>query len=418
MDAALHWSLESPGRHPGIRRAARPPCRPSPGSFAKLAELLDPFPPGAPPISLAVGDPRGRVPDFVTDAIARHAHEFGEYPPIDGTREWREAAAGWLRRRFALPELDSQRHVLPLNGTREGLFLAPFVTTPETKAGARPVILLPNPFYQCYAAAILAVGAEPVFVPARAENGFLPDYAALPQGVLQRTSSAFLCSPSNPEGACATEEYWRTLFMLSDRYDFAVFADECYADIYFTQAPACALPTRYASSGTFDKLLTFHSLSKRSGLPGLRSGIVAGDPALIAKLRAFRNYAGPQVPMPILAASAAAWSDEAHVAANRALYAERLRLARRILGNRFDLRLPDGGFFLWLDVGDGEAAALKLWRKAGIRVLPGTYMGREAEQGNRRSNPGYRYIRIALVHELSTIEATLSRLAEILGEVA
>jgi aspartate/methionine/tyrosine aminotransferase len=387
------------------------------GSFAQLAGLLDPVTPGAPPVLLSVGDPRGAVPAFVTEAIARHAHEFGEYPPINGTREWREAAAGWLRRRFDLPATAiDERNFLPLNGTREGLFLATFITTPETRAGGRPVILLPNPFYQCYAAAILAAGAEPVFVPAREENGFLPDYAALPETILRRTSSAFLCSPSNPEGACAGAEVWRTLFTLSDRYDFTVFADECYADIYFGEPPACALPVRFAQSGGFERLLTFHSLSKRSGLPGLRSGIVAGDPALIGRFRAFRNYAGPQVPMPIMAASAAAWSDEAHVAANRATYAERFRLAARVLGNRFKLRLPEGGFFLWLEVGNGEAAALRLWREAGIRVLPGAYMGRETESGNPRSNPGFRYIRVALVHELSTIEVTLGRLADLIGE--
>jgi N-succinyldiaminopimelate aminotransferase len=385
------------------------------GSFAKLAELLDSVRPGAPPTNFAVGDPRGRVPNFVTETLARHAHEFGEYPPIDGTAEWRKAAAGWLTRRFALRGIDD-RHFLPLNGTREGLFLVPFVTTPDEKAGGRTAILLPNPFYQCYAAAALAAGGEPVFVPAPKENSFLPDYAGLPESVLARTSSVYICSPSNPEGACADELYWRTLFALADRYDFTVFADECYADIWFGEPPVSALPVRLSEIGGYTRLLTFHSLSKRSGLPGLRSGIVAGDPALIAKFRSLRNYAAPQVPMPIMAASAAAWSDEAHVAESRARYVERFRLAERMLGNRFRFRMPPGGFFVWLDVGDGEAAALKLWREAGIRVLPGAYMGRETERGNPRSNPGFPYIRIALVHELSTIEAKLDRLADVLGE--
>lgn len=385
-----------------------------PGSFAKLAELLDSIPPGAPPTNFAVGDPRGRVPEFVTEILARHAHEFGEYPPINGTAAWREAATDWLSRRFALRGIDEQ-HLLPLNGTREGLFLAPFITTPEKKAGARPAILLPNPFYQCYAAAALAAGAEPIFVPARAEGGFLPDYVGLPETVLARTSSVYICSPSNPEGACADNFYWRTLFALADRYDFTVFADECYADIWFDEPPVSALPVRLAESGGYQRLLTFHSLSKRSGLPGLRSGIVAGDPALIAKFRSLRNYAAPQVPTPIMAASAAAWSDEKHVAENRATYAERFRLAERVLGNRFRFRKPAGGFFLWLEVGDGEAAALRLWRDAGIRVLPGAYMGRETKPGIPRSNPGFPYIRIALVHELSTIEAKLDRLADALS---
>jgi len=388
-----------------------------PSAFAKLATLLDPVTPGAAPVSLSVGDPRGVVPSFVTEAIARHAHEFGEYPPINGTAEWRAAASGWLKRRFGLSDkaIDPDKHLLPLNGTREGLFLAPFIVTPQSKAGTRPAILLPNPFYQCYAAGILAAGAEPVFVPARAETGFLPAFDRLPKSVLERTAAAYICSPSNPEGAVASAEYWRTLFMLADRYDFTVFADECYADIYLNDPPPGALTTRFAATGGFERLLSFHSLSKRSGMPGLRSGIVAGDPTLMATFRAFRNYAGPQVPMPIMAASAAAWSDEAHVAANRAAYAEKFAIARRILGNRAGFRVPEGGFFLWLDVGNGEETALKLWRQAGIRVLPGAYMGRESEPGKIQSNPGFRYIRIALVSDLSTIADTLTRMGEILS---
>jgi aspartate/methionine/tyrosine aminotransferase len=391
-----------------------------PGSFVQLAQLLDPVKPGAAPVSFAVGDPRGQVPAFITEMIARHAHEFGEYPAIHGTPDWRDAAAGWLRRRFALPDavIDPERNILPLNGTREGLFLAPFIVTPDKKAGVRPVILIPNPFYQCYAAAVLAAGAEPVFVPARAETKFLPDFASLPASVLERTVAAFICSPSNPEGACADEQYWRTLFALADRHDFTVFADECYADIYLDKQPLSALTARFNETRGIDRLLTFHSLSKRSCLPGLRSGIVAGDAKLIAKFRALRTIAGPQLPMPIMAASAAAWRDEAHVEANRAMFAERFRLAHRLLGNRAGFRLPDGGFFLWLDVGDGEAATLKLWREAGIRVLPGAYMGRETEPGKTQSNPGFRYIRVALVHDLSTIEATLGRMGEILSSEA
>jgi aspartate/methionine/tyrosine aminotransferase len=383
--------------------------------FAKLAALLDPVPPGAPPVSLSVGDPRGEVPAFVAEAIASHAHQFGEYPAINGTKEWREAAAGWVKRRFALPVIDPEHHVLPLNGTREGLFLAPFIVTPESKSGVRPAILLPNPFYQCYAAAILASGAEPVFVPARAETGFLPAFDRLPNSVLERTAAAYLCSPSNPEGAVASEEYWRTLFGLADRYDFTLFADECYADIYWDTPPTGALTVRHKTSGGFSRLLTFHSLSKRSALPGLRSGIVAGDAALMARFRAFRNYAGPQVPMPIMAASAAAWSDEAHVEKNRTAYAEKFRIAQRILGNRAGFRLPEAGFFLWLDVGNGEETALKLWREGGIRVVPGAYMGRETEPGKIQSNPGFSFIRVALVSDLSTIAATLERMGEILS---
>jgi N-succinyldiaminopimelate aminotransferase len=377
-----------------------------------LATLLDGVPPGAEPISLAVGDPRGEVPDFVRETIAAHAGQFNQYPPIQGTEEWRQAAAGWLRRRFGA-EIDSETQVLPLNGTREGLFLAPKIVTPESKAGRRPVILLPNPFYQCYAAAILAAGAEPIFVPTGPATNFLPDYAALPLSVLERTVAAYFCSPSNPEGACAGEAYWQTLFALADAYDFTVFADECYADIYLDTPPLGALSVRRPP---YERLLSFHSLSKRSGLPGLRSGIVAGDATLMARFRAFRNYAGPQVPLPIQAASAAAWNDEEHVKANRARYGERFALAERLLGSHPGFRLPQGGFFLWLDVGDGEKMALKLWHRAGVRVLPGAYMGREIVPGKNRSNPGFPYIRVALVNDLSTITAALDRMVPVLGE--
>lgn len=382
------------------------------GSFAKLGLLLDAIPPGGDPISLAVGDPRGAVPGFVREAIAAHGDRFGEYPPVNATPEWRQAAAGWLKRRFGA-ELDPEVQVLPLNGTREGLFLAPFILTPEQKSGGRPVILLPNPFYQCYAAAIYSSGAEPVYVPATAESGFLPDFASLPVSVLARCVAAYICSPSNPEGAVADGSYWQTLFALADAYDFTVFADECYADIYRDTPPLGALSVRRPP---YQRLLSFHSLSKRSGLPGLRSGIVAGGVELMQRFRAFRNYAGPQVPLPLIAASTAAWNDEAHVAANRALYAARFAAAERVLGHLPGFFLPEGGFFLWLKVGNGEAATVKLWREAGLKVLPGAYMGRAMIAEENRTNPGFPYIRVALVNDLSTINGALDRMARVLTD--
>jgi N-succinyldiaminopimelate aminotransferase len=384
-----------------------------PAAFAKLSTLLDSHKAGRDPISLAVGDPNGTVPPFVGEALARHAAEFGSYPPINGSTDWRDAAAAWLTTRFKLApgSIDPDKNLLPLNGTREGLFLAAFTVVPEKKAGQRPAVLIPNPFYQCYAAAALAAGAEPIFVPATAATGFLPDYASLPKALLERTAAVYICSPSNPEGAVAGEQYWRTLFALSDQYDFTVFADECYADIYLEKEPLSALPARGAP---YERLLTFHSLSKRSGLPGLRSGIVAGDAKLMERFRQFRNYAGPQVALPILAASAAAWRDEAHVVANRETYREKFRAAQRMLGNRAGFRVPEGGFFLWLDVGNGEEIALRMWREAGVRTLPGAYMGRDVILGDSRSNPGFSYLRVALVNEVSTILTALERMSEVL----
>ena len=384
-----------------------------PGPFARLATLLGDTKPGKEPISLTVGDPSGSVPDFVKEALANSAASFGKYPAIIGTQDWRQAAAGWLNTRFVLNSaIDPEKNLLPLNGTREGLFSVLFPLMPESKAGARPIVAMPNPFYQCYAAAALGSGAEPLYVPALKENGFLPDFAGLPEETLERLAAVYICSPSNPEGAVANEAYWKNLFALADRHDFIVLADECYADIWFDSAPSCALPARLGQSGGFSRLLSFHSLSKRSGLPGLRSGLVAGCPKLIEKFRAFRNVAGPTVPTPLLAASAACWRDEDHVMANRAAYREKMDAAERILGDR--MTRPGGGFFLWLAVGHGEEFARRAWTQQGVRVLPGAYMGREILAGKTQSNPGFSYVRVALVNDLSTIMTALERVREIL----
>ena len=394
---------------PNLPRMASLP----PGPFARLATLLGDIKPGKEPITLAVGDPSGQVPEFVKEALAQGAAGFGKYPAISGTEEWRQAAAGWLNRRFRLKDaIDAEKNLLPLSGSREGLFSVLFPFMPETKAGARPIVAMPNPFYQCYAAAALGSGAEPLYVPALKENGFLPDFAGLPGAILERLAAVYICSPSNPEGAVADDSYWRSLFALADRHDFLVLADECYADIWFDREPASALSTRLAQSGGFTRLLSFHSLSKRSGLPGLRSGMVAGDAALIEKFRAFRNVAGPTVPTPLLAASAACWRDEDHVIANRIAYQEKMAAAQSVLGNR--MTRPGGGFFLWLQVGNGEEFARRAWAEQGVRLLPGAYMGREILSGKTQSNPGFSYVRVALVNDLSTIMTALERLREVL----
>jgi N-succinyldiaminopimelate aminotransferase len=384
-----------------------------PGPFVQLARLLGDTAPGKPPITLAVGDPSGTVPGFITEALARHAASFGNYPAVTGTEDWRQAAAGWLNTRFGLNgAIDAEKHLLPLSGTREGLFTVLFPLMPLSKSGGKPIVAMPNPFYQCYAAAVLSAGAEPLYVPTTEASGFLPDYAGLSPIILERIAAVYICSPSNPEGAVASQSYWTKLFELAERHDFILLADECYADIYFGEPPPSALPMRLSQSGGFSRLLTFHSLSKRSGLPGLRSGMVAGCAQLIEKFRAFRNVAAATVPGPILAASAAAWRDEVHVTANRNAYAAKMAAAKNILGNRF--QQPAGGFFLWLKTGNGEETALRLWAEQGVRVLPGAFMGREILPGKPQSNPGFSYIRVALVSDLSTIMTALERVREIL----
>lgn len=401
------------------RMAAAPPS-----AFERLAKLLDgvnpiSFPIGNAPVAMTVGEPQDDPPDFVTAIVNANARDYGRYPPIAGTPDFRKSVAGWLSRRFNLPDgaIDPDRQIIPLNGSREGLFLSLPALMPESKNGGRPVVLVPNPFYVTYPAATFSSGAEPSYVDAGSETGFLPDFESVPEHVLRRTVAAFFCSPSNPEGACADREYWAQLFRLADQYDFIVLADECYCEIYHTTAPVGAMDVRFHMSGGFERLLSFHSLSKRSNVPGLRSGFVAGPPELIRAVTRFRNTCAPQVPLPVVKASAAAWEDEAHVEENRNRYRERFEIARRILGNHRGFRLPDGGFYLWLDVGDGPAFAKALWRETGVRVLPGAFMSVDSRPGDASSSPGFRYVRMALVHDAATVTAALERVADFLQGV-
>jgi N-succinyldiaminopimelate aminotransferase len=394
-----------------------------PSSFERLAALLAPFQPehfaaGGKPVFLTIGEPQDPPPGFVTDIIAANARDFGRYPPIAGTGEFRVACSNWLTRRFGLEPnaIDADAQILPLNGSREGLFYALFALVPESKEGVRPVVLIPNPFYATYPAAVLAAGAEPYYVPSLRETGFLPDFSRVPEDILARTVAAFYCSPSNPEGAVASETQWASLFALADRYDFTVLADECYTEIYDSEPPPGSIPVRLRTSASLERLLSFHSLSKRSNMPGLRSGFMAGPAPLIKNLYTLRNIAGPQVPLPVIAASIAAWNDDVHVEENRALYRARFAIAERLLGNHPGFHLTGAGFYLWLDVGDGEKAAVELWRRWGVRVMPGAFMGLEHNPGIASSNPGHAYIRIALVHDSLTIEAALERVAETLRD--
>ena len=360
-------------------------------AFPRLRKLLDAHQPGGAPIAMSIGEPQHPFPAWVPEVIAAHAGGFGQYPPNEGSPELLASVAGWLQRRYGVA-LGPER-LMALNGTREGLFNAVLALCPEAKRGKLPAVLTPNPFYQVYAVAALAVGAEPVYVPATAANGFLPDYAALPAEVLDRTAIAFLCSPGNPQGAVATRDYWAELLALAERHDFIVLADECYSEIYRDTAPPGILAVAEAAGADPERVFAFHSLSKRSNLPGLRSGFVAGGAGGIARLRQLRAYAGAPLPLPLQRVAERAWGDEAHVAGNRALYGEKYRIADAVFAGLQAYRPLEAGFFLWLPVADGEAAALKLWRETGVKVLPGAYLGRAV----RGENPGQGYLRVAMV---------------------
>jgi N-succinyldiaminopimelate aminotransferase len=386
--------------------------------FVRLRELLGDIPPGKPAISLAVGEPGHGVPAFVGPVIAAHLDEFGRYPANKGLDPFCEAVAGWLGRRFALPRpIDPAHEVLVLNGSREGLFLAALAATrwaASAKPGksAPPAMLIPNPFYAVYAAGAVAANCEPVYMPATAATGFLPDLDALSDELLARTVAFIIASPANPQGAVADLAYLKRVVELARRFGFLVFSDECYSEIYTREAPAGVLE---AGGPDYANVVEFQSLSKRSNLPGLRIGFVAGDRSFIARFLELRNVAAPQVPMPMQRVAIAAYADEAHVEENRRLYARKFDLADQIIGDRYGYRRPAGGFFLWLDVsahGGDEAVALRLWKEAGLRVVPGRYLARSQPDG---FNPGTGYIRVAMVQDQDTTAEALHRLVAVLG---
>lgn len=380
-----------------------------PYAFPRLRALLDAHAPGGPVRHMTIGEPKHAFPPWISEIIAREAHGFNRYPPNDGTPELRAAIAAWLARRYGVA-VDADTRIMPLNGTREGLYNAAMALSPETKAGAKPVVLMPNPFYQVYMVAAISAVAEPVMVNATEATGHLPDFSALDPAILDRTTLCYVCSPANPQGAVADRAYWRDLLALAEAHDFIVLADECYAEIYRDAPPPGILEVAQEVGADPERVVAFHSLSKRSNVPGLRSGFVVAGPRAMAQMKQLRNYAGAPLPLPLMRAAEALWADEAHVVENRALYGEKFALADRILGNVPGYRAPQAGFFLWLPVPDGEAAALTLWQETGVRVLPGAYLSRDTAAGN----PGTGYIRVALVAPHDETEDALTTLRDCL----
>ena len=320
-----------------------------------------------------------------------------------------------LTKRFDLPRtLDPETEVLVLNGSREGLFFAAIAAARyvSPREGV-PAILMPNPFYPAYAAGARAAGCEPVFLPTTRENGFLPDLDSLSVETLDRTVAFYLASPANPQGSVASRAYFDRVKQLADRHGFIVLSDECYSEIYTEQAPGSIL----SSAGPdFANVVAFQSLSKRSNLPGMRVGFVAGDKKFLTRFHELRNVAAPQVPVPLQHVAVAAYSDETHVDENRRLYKIKFDLADQILGERFGYRRPAGGFCIWLDVsayGGDEAATVKLFKDGGVRVIPGSYLARTQADG---SNPGAGYIRVAMVQDSETTAEALHRMVEVLNE--
>ena len=373
-------------------------ARLQPYPFERLRELLSGAAPPASlkPIPLSIGEPKHTPPPFIAEALTRALSTLGSYPLALGLPELRQAIATWLEARFRLPagSVRPDDMVLPVNGTREGLFA--FVQAAVDDTRAKPAVLMPNPFYQIYEGAALLAGAEPVFLTCDPAQGFLPDLDAVDPPTWNRCQVLFLCTPGNPTGAVMSESYLRRALELAERYDFLIASDECYSEIYLDEArppPGLLQVAHAAGNGSFERCIVFHSLSKRSSVPGLRSGFVAGDAGVLAAFRLYRTYHGCAVPVPTQLASVPAWQDEVHVRENRRLYREKFAAVVPMLREVMDVETPAGAFYLWPHVGDDEAFARGLYEQQHVTVLPGSYVARDAAGGN----PGRGRVRISLV---------------------
>jgi N-succinyldiaminopimelate aminotransferase len=361
-------------------------------------------------ISLGIGEPRHAPPAFILEALAAHLNELGSYPVTLGLPEFRAAVAGWLTRRFSLPAgaVHPDTMVLPVNGTREALFA--FVQA-MTDRRQEPLVVMPNPFYQIYEGAALLAGAQPWYMGNDAHNEFLPDLDGVPPEVWQRCQVLFLCSPGNPTGAVASLDYLRRALELAERYNFVVASDECYSEIYLDEAnppPGLLQAAITAGHTSFERCVVFHSLSKRSSVPGLRSGFVAGDPALIQPFRLYRTYHGCAMPLPTQLASIPAWNDDTHVVENRRLYRDKFEQVLPILQEVLDVSAPDASFYLWPRVADDERFTRELFERQHVTVLPGSYIARDV-QGY---NPGRGRVRMSLVASVPQCVEAAKRVSE------
>ena len=385
--------------------------------FERLAHLLSDAhpPPGLTPIRMSVGEPQHEPPANVLAALRDNLHRLGTYPTTAGIADLRAACAQWLHKRYRLPEgsVDPATMVLPVNGTREALFA--FVQAAVDGRG-EPLVLMPNPFYQIYEGAALLAGAQPHFLETTAANGFTPDLDAVPQSLWRRCQVLFLCSPGNPAGKVLSLEYLRHALALAERYGFIIAADECYTEIYLDErSPPPGLLEACLAAGRerFERCVVFHSLSKRSSVPGLRSGFVAGDPQILARFLLYRTYHGSAMPVPTQLASIAAWQDEEYAVRNRQLYREKFERVLPILAPCLDVGKPDGAFYLWPDVGrDDERFVRDLYASQAITVLPGSYLAR-AGSG---ANPGAGRVRISLVPPIGQCIEAAGRIREFLRQ--
>lgn len=373
-----------------------------PYPFEKLAALKASVNPPAhlTDIMLSIGEPKHQPPQFVLDTLVKSLNKLSNYPTTKGIPELRKAIADWLNNRFTLNgKINFEQHILPVNGTREALFA--FAQTIVDRSKKNPLVVSPNPFYQIYEGAAILSGAQPYFLNCTEENHFIPDFDSVPASVWQDTQLLFICSPGNPIGAVMSSEQLKRLIALADQYDFVIASDECYSELYFDeQNPPAGLLQACAEleRNDFARCVVFHSLSKRSNLPGLRSGFVAGDAKILEKFLLYRTYHGCAMPVPTQIASTAAWKDEQHVIANRQAYREKFDAVLAILDGLLEVGKPDASFYLWPKTPiKGELFAQQLFAQQKVTVLPGSYLARDANG----INPGEDYVRMALVAPLA-----------------
>lgn len=380
-----------------------------PYPFEKLNQLFaDLQPPNLPLIPLSIGEPKHPAPAFIQQAIADNFHHLSTYPSSKGLPELRQSIAQWLIQRFKLQQVDAETQVLPVSGTREAIFS--FVQTVIDRQKS-PYVVMPNPFYQIYEGATLLAGGIPYFINCTAENQYLGDLDQVPAEVWEKTQLLFLCTPGNPTGAVYSVEQLKKIIQLSDQYNFIIASDECYSELWFDHAPAGLLQA-CAELGRHDykNCIVFHSLSKRSNVPGMRSGFIAGDANCLKPYLLYRTYHGAAMPVQHQLASILAWNDETHVEQNRQFYRQKFELFQSELGDRLALKKPDAGFYYWLTVDDDEKFARMLFEKAHIKVLAGRYLSRDTPTGN----PGKNHVRMALVADLAQCEQVVERLKAIL----
>ena len=378
-------------------------------AFPRFRSLLDGHHFAGPQFNMTIGEPQHRYPPWIKDVLLEQIDGFNRYPANDGIEKLQVSIVKWFYRRFGL-ELTSDKNIIPLNGTREGLYNVSMALCPESLNGKTPFVLIPNPFYQVYMISALSVNSEPLFIPTDENSGHLPDYLGLKADILNNTSAAYICSPSNPQGAVATVEYITALIELAEKYDFIIFADECYSEIYRDIPPPGFMEISGKLGADPNRVVTFHSLSKRSNLPGLRSGFAASGGENIKRMKQLRAYSGAPIPEPLQHISASVWNDEEHVIENRKIYEKKYDFADKIFADFDGYFSPAAGFFLWLDVGDGEKTALKLWQSCGVRVLPGRYLAKDFDG----QSPGDRYIRVAMVAEPEETKNGLIKIREFL----